>query len=124
MLILDFRSKVIQARRGIWSFNVKKIKMFGAFTYVGAQISNGLIVFVIMWALISLIAIVLAWPLTWDLILYLLNEYLIVILTLCISPVFSIVLKKAVLAFIGKGPIKNRCTPLPAPDAQPLTPSP
>ena len=35
--------------------------MYGAFTYIGCQISNGLIVYVIMWAIGVLISIIFLW---------------------------------------------------------------
>ena len=109
VLVIDFRVKVLQARRGIWTFNVKKIKLFGAFTYVGAQISNGLITYVIMFFLFALIASLFFWKATQDLIKYILETYWKQILVFAISPLANIVIKKVALIYIGnKQVIKNR----------------
>jgi len=109
VLVIDFRVKVLQARRGIWTFNVKKIKLYGSFTYVGAQISNGLITYVIMFFLFALIASILLWKATQDLIKFIFEERLQQILILTISPIVNIIIKKAVLTYIGnKQVIKNR----------------
>ena len=36
--MLDFRVQVIQARRGVWQFNKKKVLPFAAMTYIGTQV--------------------------------------------------------------------------------------
>jgi hypothetical protein len=109
VLVLDFRSKVIQARQGIWTFNVKKIKLYASFTFVGIQISNSMITFVIIWAILFPICLILGWKLTWDVILYILRERLGWLLGFIISPLINIVVKKIVLIYIGnKMVIKNR----------------
>jgi hypothetical protein len=109
VLVLDFRAKVIQARQGIWTFNVKKIKLYASFTFVGIQISNSMVTFVLIWFLIFLVALILGWKLTFDLTKYILREEWRLILGLAISPIINIVVKKIVLIFIGnKMVIKQR----------------
>lgn len=65
-MMLDFRAKVIQARRGIWSFNVSKLKLKHSLTYFGAQVSNGLMTFALVSLVLFPVLLLLAWRLTWD----------------------------------------------------------
>ena len=74
-MLLDFRARVLQGRRGIWSFNVAKIKPKMTFTYFGAQISNGLMTFVLISFLLFPVVLLLAWSLTWDVLIWFIKTY-------------------------------------------------
>jgi hypothetical protein len=66
VLCLDFRAQVIQARRGIWQFNVAKVKLFHSMTYVATQVSNGLITYILFTVIFSFVFLVLVWSASRD----------------------------------------------------------
>ena len=70
VLCLDFRAQVLQARRGVWQFNVQKVAIGTAFTYIGTQVSNGLLTYVFVSSFFSFWIVLFAWNLTWDLLLW------------------------------------------------------
>ena len=82
ILCLDFRAQVLQARRGLWQFNVQKVAIGSALTYIGTQTSNGLLTYLVLTFTISSLTIIFAWKLTQDLlghyIVY--NNYFLAIL--------------------------------------------
>ena len=108
-MLLDFRARVLQGRRGIWSFNVAKIKPKMTFTYFGAQISNGLMTFVLISFLLFPVVLLLAWSLTWDVLIWFIKTYYEQLI-LFIAPILvNIVVKKVVTKHIGpKTVIKRR----------------
>lgn len=95
VMVLDFRVQVIQARRGIWQFNEPKVIMKSAVTFIGAQISNGMLTYLVIAFILALIIIIFAWKLTQDVLWYILTTYTAAIVTLvafaCINPVIKLI---------------------------------
>jgi len=108
-MILDFRGKVIQARRGIWSFQPEKVKLRMSFTYFGYAISNGLLTFVLISFVLWPIVLLLAWELTWKVAIWILENYYRQIILLVVPILVNTVIKKIVTTTIGpKLVIKHR----------------
>ena len=63
-------AQVIQARRGIWQFNVKKVKLWHGMTYVATQVSNGLITYILFTVIFSFVILLLVWSATRDAVVY------------------------------------------------------
>jgi len=100
---------VVQARRGIWSFQPEKVKLRMSFTYFGYAISNGLLTFVLVSLVLWPVFLVLCWELTWQVILWILKNHIMEILILVIPILVNIVIKKIVTTIIGpKFVIKHR----------------
>ena len=57
---------MIQARRGIWQFNVKKVQLWHGMTYVATQVSNGLITYILFTVIFSFVILMLVWSATRD----------------------------------------------------------
>ena len=74
VLCLDFRAQVLQARRGLWQFNVSKVTIGAALTYIGTQVSNGLLTYLVISLTVSAFTIFFAWKLTQDLLLWYLQK--------------------------------------------------
>jgi hypothetical protein len=92
-VVLDLRCEVLQARRGIWQFNVRKMQSTFAWTYVGTQVSNAMFTYALISIPLTIVFTVLGWPVTWDLIIWFLTHYIGFIITLAVSPLVNIVLK-------------------------------
>ena len=63
-LIFAFRSKVLQARRGVWSFDPDKVKLADAANFTGISISNGLMSFIYFVFIFTILVFVLIWEVT------------------------------------------------------------
>lgn len=68
VLLLDFRQKIMDARRGKYDFNRELIYLADASNYVGVQISNGLMTFALLVVIIALAAFPLIWHVPRDLV--------------------------------------------------------
>ena len=65
VLLADFRSSVLQARRGVYNFNPKKIYLRYSFQMTGAYVSNALFNFIMISLLCGVFILLLSWSLTW-----------------------------------------------------------
>lgn len=101
---LDMRAQILQARRGIWQFNYSKIMFKVAFAYVGTQISNGILTYILICFLVSIVTVFLAWNLTWDVIVWGLENHLTEILVVLIPTFVNLILNKLVYKTILAGP--------------------
>ena len=63
-LIFSFRSEVLAARRGVWSFEPAKVRMADAANFVGISISNGLMSFIYLGFIFTALTFILVWDLT------------------------------------------------------------
>lgn len=108
-LVLDFRAQVMQARRGIWQFNEPKVAVKAAVTFMGVQISNGILTYVVISSIFAALITIFAWSLTWDALLWLLKQrwqwLLTLVLFALINPLIKMFCTKAV---VDKKFIKRR----------------
>ena len=63
-LIVSFRAKVLDARRGVWSFNPAKVRLADAANFVGISISNGLMSFIYFAFIFTVLTFFVLWDLT------------------------------------------------------------
>jgi len=109
VLCLDFRAQVLQARRGVWQFNVQKVAIGTAFTYIGTQVSNGLLTYVIVSYFFSFWIVLFAWNLTWDLLLWWLRNNVSLLLAIIIPMLIDMLITKIFLMNVTTPKwIKNR----------------
>ena len=101
-LVVDFRAQILQARRGIWQFNEPKVAVKAAVTFMGVQISNGILTYVTISFIFALLITIIAWSLTWDVLLWLLKQkwqwLLTLILFALINPLIKLVCTKVIVA--------------------------
>jgi len=100
-MLLDFRCKVMQARRGIWTFNPKKTQLKFTFTFFGMQISNGLITFAIIAFLVFFIALILCWRLTYYVLGALILHHYTMIIALLVPVVINALVKLLGTQYVG-----------------------
>ena len=103
VLLLDFRGQIMQARRGMWQFNVAKVKLKAALTYVGSQVSNALFMFLIVALILELLLIIVLWQLTWDVLLWFVKTNTNLLISIVVVIIFNAVLKKVVVGSAGPG---------------------
>ena len=63
-LLVSFRAKVLDARRGVWSFDPDKVKLADVANFVGLSISNGLMSFIYFAFIFTVVTFFLLWDLT------------------------------------------------------------
>jgi len=107
-MIADFRGSVLQARRGIWQFNVAKVQQWHAFTFVGMQISNSMFIGIVISLLITPPVVAIAWPLTWEILVWIIKNYYGLIIALAAPAVINIAITKGCVIFIGKAKVIQR----------------
>ena len=110
-LCADFRAQVLQARRGIWQFNQKKVKIKLSMAFVGTQVSNGILTFILVSTVFGLIAVMFAWRLTSDIITwYLTTQYAVLIGILApilFNVLLNLLIKKTII--LDRTSIRHRC---------------
>jgi len=108
-MLLDFRARVMQARRGIWTFQIAKLKLKHTFTFFGMQISNGLMTFTLISFILFPVIILLAWSLTWDVLIWFLENHYTWLIVFIMPIIVNSVLKFVFTRYIGpKQVIKHR----------------
>ena len=101
-LLIDFRAKVMQARRGIYDFNVRKTKLLFSWTYFGTQVSNGLITFILISFIVTFIALIFTWNLTMDMLKWFIREKWRWLLVFLAPILINIVTNKLCKGVLGK----------------------
>lgn len=102
LMVADFRVQVTQARRGIWQFNEPKVAIKLSTTFIGTQISNALLIYLLFSFIITPIVLIFAWKLTWDVLIYVLASNLTSILILVafalINPLIKLIATKIIVS--------------------------
>ena len=97
---------MIQARRGIWQFNVKKVQLWHGMTYVATQVSNGLITYILFTVIFSFVLLMLVWSATRDAVVWgILAFWPTPLLQLILVAVIPILLKLVCKKYFGPGQV-------------------
>ena len=100
ILCLDFRAQVLQARRGVWQFNVQKVAIGLSLTYIGTQTSNGLLTYLLVTFIVSVFTIFFVWTLTQDLLWWIIKQnyyFLPIIIPIVIDLIITKIFMKYVV---------------------------
>lgn len=101
---LDMRVQILQARRGIWQFNPSKIAFKTSLAYVGTQISNGILTYILICFVVALIALTLAIVLIFGILTFVLTEYLTAVLIIFVPVVVNVILNMVAYKVMLAGP--------------------
>jgi hypothetical protein len=94
--------QVLQARRSIWQFNAPKVAIKWTTTFIGTQISNAMLIYVIFAFIFSFITLVFAWSLTWDVLLYIVRTHsttlIVMIVFAAINPIIKLIASQLIVS--------------------------
>ena len=65
-ILLDYKRRVLQARKGIFEFKRQKIPLSSSTSLPGAIISNSIFMFFIVIIVFTIVFSIIAWPLFWE----------------------------------------------------------
>ena len=109
VLVCDFRSAILKARRGEFDFRRDKVAIKLAMTYVGTSVSNSLLTYLLVSFILSVVVVLVAWSLSRDVLGWIIVQNKALIIALAIITVVNIVIKKVVTTYVGpKDVIKKR----------------
>jgi len=99
-LVLDFKNKALQMRRGVWPYPVPKDKIPIIFctTFAGTFISNSMVSFLINVVLFTIVFTPLLWPLFWKFVGQKIFYVLITIIPALINAIVIVIFKRIACA--------------------------
>jgi len=96
-LLTAFHSNVLEARRGVWSFNPDKVKIADAANFTGIAISNGLMSFIYFAFIFTVLIFVLIWEVTYRILWYAIKTLWPIWLPILITALVNFLLKKIIV---------------------------
>jgi Retinol binding protein receptor len=108
VLLADFRVQSLEGRRGAWRFDSKQIRYADASNFIGLQVSNSLLTYLLVLVLSVIVSMVFTWPL---IILTILDYWRTILILVLPSIIQSLVVRRIIgyeLLTSASGPMGDR----------------